>query len=232
MRVALLVALLSVAGPGSQLALAAGENAQNLPGLMTYQAPKFPIGLRGAKMGDGYVVITMTIDAQGQVSDSFALAANHDAFVQSATEAIADWRFAPTASTTAPRRETVEFEFKRLGVVTTLSHGESASAAFMSTNIERKTVQWHELDAEPKRIAARMPAVSKSSLKKLGAKPLMLNYIIDDQGRVRIPVISESDDAELSERVLAAVRQWRYSSPLYKGKPMAVEVTRSLVLPQ
>lgn len=233
MRAAVLTVLMGVVGLGSFSALATAPDVQSLPGLTNYVAPKFPMELRGVKQGDGLVVMALTIDAQGKVSDSIALAASHDAFVHAVIDAIADWTFAPVSGSTAPRRETVEFEFKRQGVITTLTRAEAAHDAFVSASIvERKTVQWHELDAEPTRLESGMPRVSKAALKKLGGKPLMINFVIDAQGRVRIPVISTSEDPELSEKVLEAVRQWRYSPPLHKGNPVAVEVTRSLVLPQ
>jgi TonB family protein len=231
MRVAA-VMLIGMLGASSAAWVDATE-IRLLQGLTRYVAPTFPLELRGVKWGDGHVVMVLTIDSQGQVSDSLPLAANHDAFVQSASKAISGWQFSPADSATVPRRETVEFEFRRQGVVTTLSHAESAREAFISTSvIERKTVQWHELDAEPKRLVSPMPKVSRMALQRLGNRPLMINFIIDAQGRVRLPVISATEDRELAEQVLAVVKEWRYSPPLRQSNPVAVEVTRSLVLKQ
>ena len=66
---------------------------------------------------------------------------------------------------------------------------------------------------------------------KLGTQPLNINFVIDREGNVRVPVVNV-EDPELAKVVLAAVRTWRYTPPLHQQEPVAVEVTRALVLPK
>lgn len=230
--------------------------------LNRYDMPRFPPELVGVKAGDGEVVMVVTIDSAGAVNDSAVLEATNEAFARSAVRAVSDWRFGAksfvstasalaltmttpdeaTASnpavvadteTTFPRRKVLQFSFKRSGVVTTLSHAEAARENFVTTNIPQiRSVPWNQLDAEPQRLSATMPKVSKTILATQGSQPLMLNFVIDREGRVRVPVVPASVHPELANSLLAAVRTWRYSPPLYQQRPVVVEVTRALVLPQ
>lgn len=234
---------------------ATANNAQpNLLGLASYEMPKFPPELVGVKAGDGEVVMVVTIDAEGAVKDLVVLEATNEAFARSAFKAVSDWRFGAksssssasatsttsadasvqsTSQNTYPRREVLQFSFKRSGVVTTLSHAEAARESFVTSNIPQvRTVRWNQLDSEPQRLTATMPKVSKANLAAQGARPLSVNFVIDREGQVRVPVVAASVDPELAKSVLAAVASWRYTSPLYQQQPVAVEVTKALILPQ
>jgi TonB family protein len=211
---------------------AMASDKPSLEGLLRAPMPRFPPELVGVKAGDGEAVMVITIGTGGLVEDSVALEATHEAFAREATDAIKDWQFASGAGTTWPRREVLQFSFKRSGVVTTLSHAEGAREHFIGTPVPRlRTVPLGELDREPMRTASTMPQVSKAALAKRGKEPLMVNFVIDREGRVRVPVVTVADDPEFAQAVLAAVRQWRYTPPLQNGEPVAVEMTRSLVLP-
>lgn len=195
--------------------------------------PRFPAELTGAKAGDGEVVLAVTVDSEGRALDMVALEATHEAFARAATDAVREWIFQARTSDTWPRREVLQFSFKRSGAVTTLSHREAALEAFKGQTLAAlRTVPLEQLDHEPERLAAPMPLVPKSALRRHGGKPLMVNFVVDQEGRVRVPVLADVQDSALAEPVLAAVRQWRYSPPTQKGVPVAVEMTRALVLPE
>ena len=215
-------------------------------GLIRYDMPRFPPELVGVKAGDGEVVMAITIDAAGAVSDSVVLEATNEAFARSASQAVSNWRFSstgpaatassskasPSITSALPRREVLQFSFKRSGVVTSVSHGEAARESFSLPNIPKlQSIPWAQLDSEPQRLSAVMPSLSDAMMAKLGTHPLTINFVIDREGNVRIPVVNV-EDPELAKVVLAAVRTWRYTPPLYQQKPVAVEVTRALVLPK
>lgn len=221
-----------------QVYAAPGNSATPLPapGLISYDMPRFPPQLVDVKAGDGEVVMVITIDAEGRVNDSVILEATNEAFSSSATAAVSDWRFSAATMAanddTWPRREVLQFSFKRTGAVTTMSHAEAARDSFVTASTPQfRAVPWHQLDNEPQRVAGAMPVVSKASLVKRGDKPLVISFVIDREGRVRVPVVAGADDPALANAALEAIRQWRYTAPLYREEAVAVEVTRALVLP-
>ena len=207
------------------------EESAGLNGVISYTMPNFPVGLRGIMAGDGEVVVAVTLDEQGEVTDSVTLLATNEAFSRSALDAVGDWKFLPAASETWPRREILQFDFKRSGVVTSLSHEEAAREGFASTaHYQISTVQWQELDSEPQRLAGTMPKVSKSALDAHGKQALVINFVIDTDGKVRVPVAFSITDKSLATSVLNAVRTWQFTPPVHDNKPVLVEVTRALVL--
>ena len=205
--------------------------------------PRFPQELVGAKMGDGEVVVVITVDDDGKVNDSLVLEATNEAFANAAVSAVSGWLFkpigerpansaAPDSAKSWPRREVLQFNFKRSGVVTTMSHAEAARDGFVGTRgPELRTVPWKALDSEPRPINVNMPQLTPSVSAKRAKTPLVINFVIDRQGQVRVPVILGSVDPALANTVLAAVKTWRYTPPIQQKQAVAVEVTKALVLP-
>lgn len=215
--------------------------AQDLPapsprlsGLLSEQMPKFPPGLVGNKAGDAEVVLAISIDDEGNVSDSVALEATNKQVADAATIAVMQWKFSATPRTSIsenlpwPRREVVQFTFKRSGVITSMSHAESARDAFVSTPVpELRTVQVKDLTIAPQPIKTPMPVLPSVSANQ----SLLINFVIDQQGVVRVPVITGMRDPESARIILAAIKSWRYSPSLQKHQRVAVELNQQLVLP-
>jgi len=214
---------------------ASASESSNAPpaGLLKYSPPQFPVGLRGIMAGDAQVVLAITVNGDGQVVDSVALQATQKEFADAAIEAVMEWQFAAAKPTGyLPRREVMEFAFHRDGVVTTLQHVEAAREGFNLTtrHPDIRTVKVTELDAPPQRLTAQMARVSTAQLDTQGKQPLVVNFVIDTTGKVRVPVATVSDP-QLAQSVLDAVKQWRYAPPTQDGLPVLVEVTRSMQWP-
>lgn len=207
-----------------------------LTGVISAPLPRFPPDLVGIKSSDGEVLLAFTIDAEGKVSDSLALRATNDSFANAATRAVNLWEFSPQKDVLArseswPRREVTQFVFRRSGSVTTMSHAEAARDSFISTTTPQViTVQWDELDAEPEWLTTGMPRISKAVIEQHGDSPVAVHFIVDRQGQVRVPVISGTENLDLAHAVLESVRQWQYSSPMFRNQAVSAEVTRVLIL--
>lgn len=226
--------------PAKQIPAPIGTAASEV---LSYTMPKFPPELIGAKMGDGEAVVVITIDDSGKVDDSLALEATNDAFANAATSAVSEWLFKPIGEIAAnsaapdlakswPRREVLQFNFKRSGVVTTMTHSDAAHDAFVGTRgPEVRTVAWNALDSVPRPIKVDMPQLPLSTSAKRDKTPLVINFVIDRQGQVRVPVIRGAADPALAKAVLSAVKTWRYTPPMQQKQAVAVEVTNALVLP-
>ena len=231
--------------PAKQIPAPIGTDASEV---LDYTMPKFPPELIGAKMGDGEAVVVITIDDHGKVDDSLALEATNDAFANAAISAVSEWLFKPIsaiaansamsssamsdATTSSPRREVLQFNFKRSGVVTTMTHSDAAKDAFVGTRgPEVRTVAWNALDSAPRPIKVDMPQLPLSTSAKREKTPLVINFVIDRQGHVRVPVIRGAADPALAKAVLSAVKTWRYTPPMQQKQAVAVEVTNALVFP-
>jgi hypothetical protein len=215
----------------------ASEPVNRLAGLMSFNMPQFPKDLVGVKAGDAEVVMAITIDDQGNVSDQVVLEATSESVAIASLNAVEDWKFLATPKTELspetpwPRREVLQFTFKRSGVVTSLSHAEAAKDGFVSTRQpEVRTVQWQALENKPQPINLTLSGLP-DSLPYTPNKPLMVHFVIDRQGAVRVPVITGLDNLEIARLVLSDISHWRYTAPLQHKTPVSVEVTKTLVLP-
>lgn len=211
---------------------ASAENiGDSLEGLVKYTMPSFPLGLRGVKSGDGEAVVALTINSAGKVVDSVALLATNSDFARAALQAVNTWEFAPSSTPAMLRREVVDFSFRRNGVVTSLSHAEAAKDAFVSkAYYQITTLQQHDLTRELQRTSGAMPEVPSAVINEARQQAVVVNHIIDTEGRVRVPVVLNTAHVALAQTVLDAVANWRYIPPVHNNKPVLVEVTQTLVL--
>src|SRR5688572_17477227 len=133
---------------GLPLDLHGGPPSQ-LPPLTRYEPPSFPESLRLTAIRDGYVTMMFTVGANGRVEDAVGLDASHPAFADSMRETLSKWRFEPMPSATTPRRETFRFDFRRTGVVSSMSHRDASKSFFPETmaDDERpiRTLAWTQL---------------------------------------------------------------------------------------
>src|SRR5690606_24597649 len=93
----------------------------------------------GEFAGDGSAVVAVTIRASGEVDDAVALHSTSTRLAEAAVDAVRRWRFARdpvegrgrgARPDRVLRREVVELDFRRRGVVTSLTHADSARAWF------------------------------------------------------------------------------------------------------
>jgi TonB family protein len=189
-----------------------------------YAAPQFPYQLRPTGVTSGYSVVAVTIDADGRVEDAVAIEATDTAFVAAVLEVTPDWIFEDAPSPTEPRREVMHFQFRRTGVVSQLTHREGAESMFVESEdrfAKIRLVAWDELDEEPTRVAGEQPVTASGRATPAGA--VTLSFVIDETGRVRVPVVTGASDPALGEAALAAVEEWRFSPPRQRGQPVLVE---------
>ncbi len=203
-------------------------------GLVSYREPAVP-----KLVTDGSAVVAFTIRANGRVDDAVTLAATDRVLGDSARDAVIEWRFdrdpelgrgRDAVPSLVLRREIVEFVFKRDGVVTSMSHLESAKSWFPPDY--RSTVRLlrsDELDTAP----VRAPTPASEETAKLVADltvagTVIVSFVIDETGRVRVPIAERAEDPALIAAALAVVGDWRYEPPTDGGEPVLVEERNTL----
>ena len=201
-----------------------------LPALTHYEPLPFPESLRLTSVADGYALMLFTIDAKGEVEDAVAIEASHPAFAETVGEGLAKWRFEPAASQTVPRRELVQFDFRRTGMVAALSQRDASKNFFPDPSQSApviRTVEWEALKWPPMRTNSVLPAYPQSLLAAASSGTAVVDCIIDTTGAVRVPVVTQSSDPRFGEEALKAIRQWRFATPIEDGEPVNVRLTRS-----
>lgn len=201
-----------------------------LAGLLSYGPPAFPAPLRPTAVGEGYAIVAFTVDRGGRVDDAVTLEASHPAFGAAIIEALPAWVLEPDSKETIPRREVVQFDFKRDGAINVISHMDGAKDAFTNASVletQVKTLPWQRLEQQPQRLVMVNPAVPRALRDQFTGSTVTVNFVIDEQGLVHVPAVPSNTQAQLAQAILTAVKQWRFSPPIYEGRPVVVEVTRS-----
>jgi TonB family protein len=202
-----------------------------LPPLSRYQAPAFPETLRLTSIADGYATMMLTIDADGRVDDSIAIEASHPAFAQTMHETLGKWRFARAESATVPRREIFQFDFRRTGMIGSLSHRDASKSFFPATPAEHekpiRTLEWDALARAPERIATAAPIYPADLREQDIAGFALVSFVIDTSGQIRVPAVTASSNRAFADAVLSAVKQWRFAPPSQDGEPIQVRIERS-----
>lgn len=199
-------------------------------GLASYKAPVVP-----TLVTDGSVVIAFTIRASGRVDDAVTLAATNQLLATSAREAVMEWRFdddpvlgrgRDAKPNQVLRREIVELVFKRDGVVTSLSHFDSAKGWFPPEQRPLiRLVQGDETDPPLVRLPVPPSDAATALARTLAAAGnIAVSYVIDETGKVRVPAIVSATDWDAALIALGAVESWQFTPPEQDGKPVLVEV--------
>lgn len=59
----------------------------------------------------------------------------------------------------------------------------------------------------------------------------MVDFYVDENGQIRMPVVTESTDNTYAQATIGALNQWRFSAPTKQGKPIAVRVQQKFIFP-
>ena len=218
-------------------ALSGGAHAQprNL-GLVSYEEPVVP------KLDiDASAVVAFTIRANGRVADAVTLTATNRVLGDSAREAVLAWRFDrdPTLGrgrdaepSKVLRRELIEFVFKRDGVVTSVSHYESAKSWFPPDYTPVvQLVQASELEPPLARIEQPQSAAPANLVGHLTVTgSVVVSYVVDESGAVRVPIAERGTEPALMDAAVALVAGWRFEPPTRDAKPVLVEVRETVIV--
>lgn len=218
----------------SVASLSVGAQPEGLD-VAVYEPPVVP-----ELAADGSTVVALTIRANGEVEDAVALYATHAGLARAAVEAVRQWRFARDpvegrGRNARPdlvlRRELVEFDFRRKGVVSSLSHAESTRGWFPETQEPAvRTVLRYELPRAPRRLASSgsdAAAAEDAFSRVTAAGRATVSFVIDEEGRVRVPLVVAADEPSLGEAALALVRTWRFEPTTVDGRTILVEDRRT-----
>lgn len=58
---------------------------------------------------------------------------------------------------------------------------------------------------------------------------VVVSYVIDETGAVRVPIAERAIDPAATEAALALVREWRYEAPTVDGAPVLAEAREAVI---
>ena len=196
-----------------------------------YADPEFPAQLLSTTVRDGFVTVLFTFDENGRITDRVALEASHPGFVAAVFAATAGWEIDIARLGRFYRREFVQFSFERKNIVVSMNQRDAMKAAFTPFG-DKAAVALHScreeelgsgLEAVVKALPVYPPALKKNHV----GGEASVSFVVDTAGQVRVPVVTDATDPEFGEAVLAAIKEWHFSTPLVNGLPVQVLANRT-----
>jgi TonB family protein len=117
--------------------------------------------------------------------------------------------------------------FRSDGILVTFDNPEAPPSHMKMTEHRDEMIEYHvcslrDLD----RIPTPIHVVAPAALLRPDAGEVKVEFYIDEQGRVRIPVARETSDAAFANAAVDAVSQWQFDPPTSKGKPVLVHAVQ------
>ncbi len=196
------------------------ELAAQAFGLTKYVAPQFPTMAEDQGLvAQGFATIAVAWQSDGRPSDVVVLRTNERLLGESARDAAMQWRRAPNPIT----REVAIYELKFVlsGVIVCRNTSAEAQLA-ESRSLEIPPLHLpsaEELDAPLKALKQPMPEFPVAAKGRWDEGTVVVEFYVDQDGRVRAPTVRESTAAEFSAEALSAMQQWQFETPRKNGQP-------------
>jgi TonB family protein len=208
------------------LAAEEGNNGSSVQRLRVerFVMPEFPDYVRATADSRGVVTVAIGRDAEGYVTDVLVLDSTHARLTQSVVTAVKEWKFKLPANPQPRGKEffpVVRFIFGAKGIVVV----SALTGSLASKNREAKEnapvilPSFADLDSVPKPVNHPMPSFTGAAAERIAGGMATVKYFVDENGKVRVPIIVDCTSPELGHAVLAAVEQWTFEPPRIAGQP-------------
>lgn len=228
-----LCAVTSVLGVASSLDLSAALTTR-LKITQSVEA-RFPPSLLLIPVTSGDVVVMITVDETGRLTDALPLRYTHEALATEAMRILPLWHYQPATldGQPVPVRTEVQLSFQAAGTVVSMD-GNATLQSLMSfanqPNYVRKVLGAGELDRVPTPVHTVSPVhpgnLSEGTTREQTA---VIDFIIDERGTPRMPMLVSAPAPEFGNRAATALTQWKFSPPTRNGRPTAVRVQQAFV---
>lgn len=184
--------------------------------------PAFPERMLLSGIDRGMVELMIEVTPAGEVADVLITGYTNRAFATTTLATVERWRFAP-GNVGHVVHLTLNFETRGMIAYVRRYDPEAerpADYTFEPCPPER-------LDARPRPIETVAPPYGPNVASAGGEGVVTLDYFIDEQGRVRMPVTAEAPHPLLAGLAISALKQWRFEPPTCDGRPALVRARQS-----
>jgi TonB family protein len=222
---ALLIANFSEAAPSGQVPLRIEQTTE----------ANYPPALLMEGVSSGEIWVLITVDDTGTLTDAMATRYTHRGLAPEALRAVRRWTYKPAVINGRPVsvRSELHLTFESTGQVMTLNAG--ATVQQLTAFAGRHDTINHlcapnELDGVPAPLQTVQPfhpgkAEDGSAIEGRA----VLDFIIDEKGEPRMPVVLSSTDMDFAAAAASALAQWRFTPPSRRGRPVAVQVRQEFI---
>lgn len=201
-------------------------------GILKTVQPSYPDRLADRFLDRGEARIMIMVDEEGRLADWIVTGYTHALFAKEALDVLPKWKFEPARFHGRPIgvRTELRFIFRNSG-------GVRIVPGDLEMRLRVKDIRQHETFwqrvchvEELDQPLDAIVEISPMQPDRLGAVAregkVVVEYFIDPEGRVRMPLVLSSDDEAFTKAVLMAITEWRYATPTRDGQPVLARVAR------
>jgi hypothetical protein len=198
---------------------------------------RFPDALLLEAVTSGEAWVMISVDRDGKLADALVTRYTHHAFADEALLVLRAARLTPAARDGQPLAACTEvhFVFSARGAVIALDARATVASltAFAAKPVYvTELCRPAELDRMPtpvQTVAPHHPGPSESGV-AAGGKAV-IDFIIDADGRPRMPVLVSAPSGDFAAQAADALAQWQFTRPTRNGRPVAVPARQEFVFP-
>jgi TonB family protein len=234
MKRSFLAALVVVAAAGAARADVPPMDPKDIEPLKIHRTvrPIFPPMLQKRMVDEGEARILVMVDKDGRLADWMVTGYTHAPFAKEALDVLQKWKFEAATYQGKPinARAELRFMFRTEGIIRMVPADMVVEAKFREImdrgGFWQRYVKSEELDRIPDTIVevAPMPPDQLGAVAPEGK--VVVDYYVDPEGKVRMPIILESSDEAFSNSVLLAMTEWRYEPPRRDSVPVMTRLWR------
>jgi TonB family protein len=218
-----------LAGVGLAAARAADATA-NAPWKAHQTVPAlFPPRMLQRGIKHGIALVRVSIVDTGKLADALLIGASEREFGEEAMRVVKLWRFDPARIDGQPVGVvgTISFRFEIEGTIAVdLRAGDRLPVLGQQPMIYR-AVELSELDRVPTPTHVVPPVYPEEWSKRGINGSAMIEFYVDETGRVRLPVAAAATHDLLAGAAAAAVAEWQFTAPQRGGQPALVRIEQT-----
>lgn len=198
---------------------------------------QFPASLAFSPINSGEARVMINIDADGKLADLMVTGYSHPAFATEAVGLLKQWRYSPAAIDGIPIgvRAELRINFVAKGRVISLSAIDTTGALLQNMipqPLFESVCGPAELDNPIEALQmVSPPTPGKTEPSRQLTATTVVDFYVDEQGQIRMPVVTESTNETYAQATVSVLNQWRFSAPTRRGKPVAVRVQQKFIFP-
>jgi TonB family protein len=207
------------------------------PVIIQTSEARFPHSLSLTPVYRGTAELIINIDADGRLADLLASRYSRIEFAREAEATLRKWRYEPARRDGEPTgaRFLVKFDFTARGKVATLTVFDTLESRLNLAHpgvVTDVMCASRDLD-RPIKPVSTVPPRHPGQLPEADRDPtVVIDYLIDETGRPRMPVVLEATRDGYALEAVDALSQWRFAPPTRAGRPVAVQVRQRFVFKQ
>jgi TonB family protein len=193
---------------------------------------RFPQKTQNDGIYSGDVRLVVSIKEDGRIGDWLMVGYTHDGLAAVVREALPKYRFQPILRDGKPTvvRVGLTFNFTVSGLVISQTPLDTLQARFRATQKGPYTSHLVQAASELDSPVALRRSVQPMNVRDGGH--VILDFYIDESGRVRMPAIKSTDRPDLAEAAAEALLQWEFAPPRRGGQPAIVRASQQFYFPE